>query len=526
MKPRALSALLLALALGSVARAAPASGEPEACYPGEVPTTWDTPPSREQAARDATLTPVGKGAIFVPAMTDAAQEPSYLVKQDGREVRTARMGTKAIVEPGVYVVEIGSGALSDRFERRVLVKEGRTTIVPGTWSGLVVSVVDERGVPFRGSYELVRLPERRNLGLGLGADVELGEELRTWILEPGRYLLIKTGESYQARRDFYSVRLLPGELQHIQLVQSVEDGSFLGAGEISDEQRLAATSDWLLNLVVGADMEFNRRSDLLGYPSGYGFTLGGYLDFVAQYKPRDHLVYTRFKLEEKQVKLPGAPFVKDLDELRVDALYVWRLLPWLGPYARIGTQTSLFPGYYDLGSDKTEVVLVDAGGGTIRSLGTHDGRFELQKPFAPVEVKGGVGLSLILSLSYLLDANVRVGFGGRLLFNRGLLSGADDGETEAYEVFERGDAYQYGLETTVVASLRLTRWVLATTEFEFLEPVDDPKNPIIDWETTVGLRLVSFVSLNYIFKLLSDVERSDHLQTEHRVLLRFTWDIL
>ncbi|MGM0575217.1 MAG: hypothetical protein ACQEXJ_05760 [Myxococcota bacterium] len=69
-------------------------------------------------------------------------------------------------------------------------------------------------------------------------------------------------------------------------------------------------------------------------------------------------------------------------------------------------------------------------------------------------------------------------------------------------------------------------WVLATTEFEMLEPFDAPEHPIIDWETTIGFRLVSFASLDYIFKLLSDRERSPDLQTEHRLLLRFTWRIL
>jgi hypothetical protein len=511
-------------AAGPAAAGAPVPGDPDLAavsFPGERPETWLVAPSRIQAEQAGRLIPVGKGAIFVPAMSDPAREPPYVVEKDGEVVETAAMGSHAVLDPGIYRVLLGSGTLGDRFSRRVLVKERRTTIVPATWGGVVVNVVDERSVPFRGSYELVALPSRTNYGLGLGADIELGEEVRTWLLPPGTYMLIKTGESYQARTDFYTFRLLPGELLRLTLVQDRAEGSFLGAGQMSVSEQETEVKDWLLHLVLGGDAEFNRRSDLVGYSSGYGFTLGGYLDFVAQYKPLEHLVYTRFKLEEKQVKFPDQPWQKDLDELRVDGLYVYRILPWLGPYVRAGLQTQIFPSYLNFDRDTT---LVDAEDGEI--LGTGKRRFEVGPSFAPIEVKGGAGLSFLITTSHVLDAQIRVGFGARALFNRGLYLQRDVADTPEVELLRKGDAYQYGAEATIVGSLRLTRWVIATTEFEFLEPFNDPGRPVFDWETTIGLRLVSFASLNYIFKLLADRERSDHLQTEHRVLLRFTWRIL
>ena len=93
-------------------------------------------------------------------------------------------------------------------------------------------------------------------------------------------------------------------------------------------------------------------------------------------------------------------------------------------------------------------------------------------------------------------------------------------------ILKMSDAKQYGIEGTIVASLRITRWVVATTELELLEPVTDWKNPIVDWQSNVGLRLASFVSFNYIFKMLLDRDRSAYLQTEHRLVLRLSWQIL
>lgn len=528
-------AVLLAVALGGARPAAANPAEPpspaaatldeatlrEQAYPGEQPASWRAAPSRVQAEQDTTLVPVGKGAIFVPMMTDGLREPKYMVLREGDIVDTVQTGRKIVLDPGIYTVRIGSGAVTDRFARRVLVKEGRTTIVPATWSGLVVNVVDERSVPFRGTYELIKFPERTNLGIGLGADVELGEEVRAWLLEPGTYMVIKTGESYQARTDFYTFRLQKGELYRLTLVMNRDDGSLLGAGQTSISEQETTVQDWNLHLSVGGDAEFNRRSDVVGFPSGYGFTLGGYVDFVARYKPERHFFYSRLKLEEKQVKFPTQPWQKDLDEWTVDALYMYRILPWVGPYGRAGMQTTLFPGKLHF-SDPTDIVETRSGD----VLGTGKRDFELSKPFAPIELKGGVGMSFLITASYILDAQIRIGVGGRVLFNRDLLTTTDVNATPEYEVTRKGDAYQYGVESTVVASLRITRWVIATTEFDFLEPFGDYQHPIVDWETTVGFRLVSFASINYIFKLLSDSERSEHLQTEHRVLLRFTWRIL
>lgn len=487
--------------------------------------TWDALPPAEQLAADPTLIPPAQGAVFVPAMTDPRLEPPYLVMKDGRILQTVPTGRRAVVDPGIYEIRLGSGPAEQRQRRRVLVKEGQTTVVPATWGAVVIQVVDERFTPFRGNYELLALPERRSLGVGLGADVELGDEVRTWILAPGRYMLIRTGENFQARRDFFTFRVGPGEQIDLTLVIDKEDGSFMGAGEIELPDRVVRNKDLRVNLVLGGDAEANRRSDVVGFRSGFGFTVGGFVDFLLQYKPPKHFVYARLKLEEKQVKLPGEPFQKDLDELKFDTVYVYRVVPWFGPYVRVGAQTALFPGTVNFDSP-TEVIQVDGNDQPIRSLGTHKGEFEMSRPLAPSELKGGAGLGFIVVASNWFDANIRVGFGGRMLFTRGLLSSRPSDTKGVFRVFRRDDASQYGIEATAVASLRISRWVLATTELELLEPVHDWKHPIVDWESNIGLRLASFVSLNYVFKLLLDNDRSDHLQTEHRLMLRFSWQIL
>ena len=52
--------------------------------------TWESPAVTEQLARDDTIVPVGKGAVFCPVMTDAENEPNCwrgLSKHNYRLVR-------------------------------------------------------------------------------------------------------------------------------------------------------------------------------------------------------------------------------------------------------------------------------------------------------------------------------------------------------------------------------------------------------------------------------------------------------
>ena len=130
------------------------------------------------------------GSIFVPAMTRSSTEPKYRVFEGTKQVASALPGEKVFVTPGDYTVVVGSGAEESLMRFDVVVAEGETTFIPVLWSGLLVTVLDERGNSFRGSYELVKMPERDFVGIGLGADLAKGERLTSWYLPPGLYMIL------------------------------------------------------------------------------------------------------------------------------------------------------------------------------------------------------------------------------------------------------------------------------------------------------------------------------------------------
>lgn len=523
--------------------------EPER-HPG-----WELPSPKMQEEMDPMLIPVNKGAIFVPAMTSPAAEPYYLVyDQQGELVGERPTGMKTIVSPGDYRVRIGTGVVEQMLEIPVRVVEGRSTLVEPAWAGLVVRVVDERNTPFRGSYELIRLPDNQDFGIGLGADFERGETLRTWLLPPGRYMIVKTGENYRARTNFLTVRLLAGELVNFTLVQHTGEadpqrlGDFLGGGAVDRGEADTKLKDWKFGLLIGGNFEFDRTDHVPGKDFGNTLNLGLYIDGNVRYNHEGHLLYLRLEAEHGRQRTPTGDFDPRTDEIDFDAVYIYRLVPWFGPYVRAGYEGQAFPSYTEFGGDRRLVQYFD---GLNSPLG--DARLkrkaEIADTFGRNELDQGAGFSFDISPSYMLTLDLRVGFGAKQVLTRGLFTEKScsdvlaptepggpspcdaEGAGNLHYFLEVENSYRFGPEASLVGFGRFTRWISVTTEFKFLQPIPEQRgqdwlDPLFKWQMTVGLRLVSFASVNYIVDLALDRALEEELQVRQRILLRLSYEIL
>ena len=191
--------------------------------------TWIASPGRGQLEQDPTLIPKGKGFLFVPTMTGSLNEPSFLVLQGSKPIREASPGTGVLLSPGNYKLLVGSGTDLQMMLRTVPVQEGMTTLVKPFWAGLVINVMSENRTSINESYELYRESSQENYGLGFGVEEERGEAVKTWLLPPGVYSVVKVGDNVSTTRKF-SVRLEPGELVQRNLVvdTSTTDNTFIG----------------------------------------------------------------------------------------------------------------------------------------------------------------------------------------------------------------------------------------------------------------------------------------------------------
>ncbi len=388
----------------------------------------------------------------------------------------------------------------------------------------MVNVVDARGNPFRGSYELVRMPARDYVGLGLGAAIAQGERLSTWVLYPGRYMILLAGESYQARRNFVTLRLPPGELVQYTLVLDSDTGELLGAGEIASFRPQQWSSGWNGSLVLGGTFELNQSDKVVGRTDGTLLGISGFVESLFGYRDEPHRFYGRLNLEAGgDLRLPDRPFVSNVDELTLDLLYVYRVAPWFGPYARASIETQVLPGIQPF-DQPTDVRKLDHDGAEL-GVERQQQSFTLADAFAPIEPRYGTGLRFDANFGGHLSLATRVGVGGRHVFTRGLFILNDDPSTAELEVRRIRDVTQFGAEAALVAELTLGRWVVLKLDTNVLFPFDDYAQTFVDFRGVITLRLTSFASLNYTVRIKDDPALSADTQFDHAVLLRLAYKL-
>ncbi|MBM4370826.1 MAG: hypothetical protein FJ098_04185, partial [Deltaproteobacteria bacterium] len=474
--------------------------------------------------QDPTLVPMGKGAVFVPCMSDPELEPPWMLYQGRQQVASAATGTRIVVRPGTYRVILGSGPVGDRVVREVTVVEGKTAMVPPDWAGLQVQVVDENAIPFRGEYELVHLPGTQNYGVGRGAQIEQGERVRTWLLEPGLYMLLKVGESYQARSNFYTFRVRPGYLELLTLVEDATTGDFRGAGE---QRAFGAGSalqrDLVLAIIVGGGVNLTSQSNVTGVADKTTLGPSFYFDTLLQYTRLRHYVYGRLNLQEAFTQEDWGRIEKNLDFWRLDGLYAYKLLPFLGPYVRAGIESTLFPGFLYF-EDRRDVSWIQDG--EPRRTWKDRRQFQVTDPAFPLVLKGGTGLRFNTPPLPWLDFWALLGVGGRFTFTSDMFTSRDDVATTAYEIGRIRSFEEFGAESTVLARASITRWVLLTTEAEVFAPFDDFLAPTFRWDNNLALRITSYVSISYIYRMKYEPSINGALQHDHQALLRFSYKFL
>ena len=481
--------------------------------------TWDAPPARVQLDRDPTIVPVGKGAIFVPSMTNPIAEPLYSIYQHGRLVTSAKTGNCVLVEPGTYEIKIGSGTIAQMMTRTVEVDEGHVTLLEPDWCGLVIDVIDRRRTSVKESYELFYQSNLENYGIGYGVDEELGEELRTWLLKPGLYKIVKTGGSFYTTINFATVRLLPGELVKYTLVIDSETGNFIGFGMLDETSQQTRIRNWKIRSEINGSLLFNLQNTATEKDQYTLQFLTEWYNYV-RYTTLTHNFLTRFTIEQGLSRRRGESFRKYGDKVALKSSYAYRFFQRVGPYVRFAFDTKLFSSkhYFDRPQD-----YVDAQGNTVREVSD----VRLSPSFFPLHLKEGIGASLAIRKSLRLNASLRAGYGARQTYVRESyllrcepLPSLPD--TCGNKLTPMKESHLTGMEMLLTGDARVTARIAINSEFDMLMPSSDPKAWVYDWENRLRMFLSKWVSLDYTLDLFRE-EGVDELQSEHRILLRFSY---
>jgi len=524
--PGVWQALVAAVAI-LVAAPAPAVAQQQPSAQAQALYRWTTPPAADQLAADTTVVPSGMGAVFVPAMTNGIDEPATLVYQGTKLIGSGPNGRRIVLAPGSYTLRIGSAPLDQTVSVPVDVTAGNTTLVPVQWGALVVEVVDENNVPHRGSYELIQVSDRQPYTVGFGADTLLGERIRTLLVGPGLYRIVRPGSNYRTRTDFSTVLVPAGGVVYYKLVLDPDDGTLLGAGVVPPEELGIVTdpSGWSRMYSIGIGVPFASTSHVVGVANqtsiGGTFTF----DYYLRYDKNENYFSSIFEVEEGFIRIDPEdqetlPVQKSIDRLRFDLLYTRFMSPRIGPYVRFGLLTNMFESNV-LVTEPTLVTKQLLDGTQTTELVAANDDFQVSKAFAPVLLREGFGANFRLVRSRVASLDWRAGFGLRQnQYNGAFVQESGSPGLQVYS--EQEDFNQTGIETTIVGDVRVRR-LLLNTNFDLFGDFEEFDEPTVDWRNTFSFRLTGALSVDYRLDILDQPRVSDDTAVTQNLLFRYSW---
>ena len=435
--------------------------------------------------------------------------------------------------------------------RTVSVEEGKTVPVIPDWTSLTVETVDSMAIPFRGEYELVRIDEFETYGRGFGANPDLGEVVKTWVLKPGTYKILGVGQGFNSLTNFVTVRLVPGELCKVLLVQDSVTFRILGGGTVEVTPRSRLTSHWKYGANIGGNIKFNSEINRAAKDTSAS-TLFGLLSTVWLTFDRDPTEWqTRVRLDEG-FNFSGLNFgdpVTDADDFLFNSLLIWRILNWFGPYARAELRTTFLPRQSIRDERNPTFCILDPDYYADAPVPLFDSRrsFRSDPSFSPTIVDAGIGANADVFNFPFLETRLRAGFGSSYSYLPKRYAITDSTKVKWHDSLMRDQYLQqvnrslilhtekattdfgFGPQASISGMVRIGRVITTDAELKFFAPVAPEQRltrPDFDIIANVSWRLSRWITLDYTYIYLlkqPDNKEARIDKSTHGIWLRFSF---
>lgn len=283
-------------------------------------------------------------------------------------------------------------------------------------------------------------------------------------------------------------------------------------------------------LAVSTTLNVNDNRDVVGQTSGASVTLGYKLDGQATWVSHGHEWRSTLSLAEGLARTARLPVVvKSQDLLRVESVYLRRVLPWLGPYVRAAGDGPLLSGFDERPAPVDYVIARRDG----RSDTVRTNHLQLTSMARPFSFKESLGVFARVLREETRNLEVRTGVGGRQTLADGQLALLDRAGTPEIEVVELDAFHQLGPELTAAAWGRLLEGtvtyranldaMLPVTHSFYSVDTDASPLDLLNLEATanVTVKVASWASLDYQLRIVRQPQLFDATQVQNNLLLTF-----
>ncbi|WP_437924234.1 hypothetical protein WMF37_35125 [Sorangium sp. So ce291] len=291
---------------------------------------------------------------------------------------------------------------------------------------------------------------------------------------------------------------------------------------------------WSPGLLLGGTFNLANNRSVVGQADGTGVSAGFILEGSLDFNKAAHELRMTLGAGAGVTRTPALEaWVKTRDALAFEAIYLYHVVPWFGPFGRFALDTQMFPGS-DPRSAPTTYAITRADGTTEAITGT---RLHLSDPFQPVTLKQSLGVFVqpVNRESVLVEA--RAGAGAQEVIASDVLALGDDDGTPEVEVSELSSYSQLGAEAVIEASgalrekqitYRAGMAVLLPIVYSDLDAGDergalDLMN--VDIVGGLSFKLVEWASLDYQLHVVRQPQLIDAWQVQNNILLTLSYAV-
>jgi len=305
----------------------------------------------------------------------------------------------------------------------------------------------------------------------------------------------------------------------------------------------AKKDGWYPRIGLGATFSFAHTSNVSSTQDGQTWNIGPKLSLGIDLRRDGHEWRNRLGFNYVLTRTPVIDrFVKTTDELVLESLYLYHVpsAPWFGPYVLLKMETAVSASEH-VGAKTAAYQTTELDGwkcdpaANACPTGTS---FGLTDAFAPLHLRQAVGASAVPVDRKPVRFELRLGAGARETFVKNGLGLDDNDDTEEVVELKRLQDFQQiggelyvGLSGTITfKNLGKDRPLTYSASAEYMLPFysseEPPDKGVLDlanvvYEAALGIRLFSWMSLDYTLKAVRQPLLSEEFQIQNNLLLNF-----
>jgi hypothetical protein len=308
----------------------------------------------------------------------------------------------------------------------------------------------------------------------------------------------------------------------------------LGTAQAQDEvipdkelKEVHKIEGWDFLLTPSANLALSDNRSVVGQQEGLTMTLGAKLASGAFFRKKAHEWRATLDITELFSHTPSLEeFVKSTDIFKVESVYLFHLLDWLGPFAKVNLDSALLEGF-DIRPERVDYAISWLDGTPETRSGF---RLRLTDGFEPLTLKETAGFFAKPYESKALSVEGKLGFGGLHVFVDEGLTVKDDSGTPEIEVVELDGFTQAGgvIELAAFGELydkKFTYRVGAEVMMPFINDLQEGDDrgigelTNIEINATASFKVLEWLSIDYILRVVRLPQLLDEWQVQNNLLL-------